>query len=1009
MTSRGPGASSSPYAGDAEAAGNGGSGGKLCEGTLCLEVDSEWAEYYCWIRGGRFQAHKSTAYVPRPGASPPRSSGSTETVLEFSIGQNKCHAKAIELPLGSAAKLSLVAPFLPPSPRFVEVNLLRKQRRITIAFKDERERNYWVSLLNGTPASKLVGGNANAPASSNRAVTEEREVRAISADSIAAEEEEGDADVYCCSSVPFLRLKVDTFVRLIKVVLSFPFVIVIASLNLSPKYVSMIPTWAMRVMNMLIYAVPVVYVNALLAQTNSESLQRLILGVYLAIYLVPVAYVVIQKITVSQSTSKIEEGTFCFRPAREMRWTYSNVFAVGGFVLEWLQHCLYCFPLGIVQKQSAQTVQDSPPYIPYIYYFWISVVSVFVCALILILNAVLKGKKHYNFQRFGLMWLFLFTVGGPGFVTIVTILFMSLWCDYTGDIPVLMQDRTIVCWDPYHTRMAVCGLVSLAIFLIQMTLLPSGTYKETMRNSDLDVMFVPVYLQGHYVLKAIFCGIYVTFYNDDWVRVVLLTFINLLLLALMCWMQPCSVPIINSIRQTFFVCAVISGFQSLIYVANTKLLENADTYPIKALFMTTLATNCLVIVIGMALYHFYTRRSTKFQIARTFLDLEWQVSKGGSVHPRVLEPLISLTLSSERGDEEIAKNYIGQLVWLISYPNMRVQFQSAWGIANLALVDEDARRKIHEAGGTKALFEWFNDMHPVVQLEALAAMANLTLSYSVTAEMVSTHSCVPLFINLVSASKMSKHAQFASIALGNIARSEAHRAVIISSGGVPMLAGLLISSEYATRQYACLALANLALSPSQEIVEAFRSKRLLDKLVKMATRKETETQREVTALLRNLSCHEVLRPLLVARNAMSAVAAAKDTVYPEVIEWAAQMERLLRPYVVADSNVNGSTELPVYFTNPSSPSSPTSKRTVGGIFEKLKPRQAAAATLLDPAAMSMLSTVELLSKMSPLEGCVTWSTWGSKLDSIFSPIFAALPSIQVSLRVFDNQCAVLFS
>lgn len=41
--------------------------------------------------------------------------------------------------------------------------------------------------------------------------------------------------------------------------------------------------------------------------------------------------------------------------------------------------------------------------------------------------------------------------------------------------------------------------------------------------------------------------------------------------------------------------------------------------------------------------------------------------------------------SRNTNDTDIAKSHIEQLVWLISYPNMRVQFQSAWGIANLAL------------------------------------------------------------------------------------------------------------------------------------------------------------------------------------------------------------------------------------------------------------------------------------------------------------------------------------
>jgi hypothetical protein len=61
-------------------------------------------------------------------------------------------------------------------------------------------------------------------------------------------------------------------------------------------------------------------------------------------------------------------------------------------------------------------------------------------------------------------------------------------------------------------------------------------------------------------------------------------------------------------------------------------------------------------------------------------------------------------------------------VWLISYPNMRVQFQSAWGLANLALLDDETRWKIHISGGTKSLFEWYMDMDFVVQLEALAAL-----------------------------------------------------------------------------------------------------------------------------------------------------------------------------------------------------------------------------------------------------------------------------------------------
>ena len=76
------------------------------------------------------------------------------------------------------------------------------------------------------------------------------------------------------------------------------------------------------------------------------------------------------------------------------------------------------------------------------------------------------------------------------------------------------------------------ALICLAVYIIQHTLLPSGTFKETMRDADLDIMFVPVYLQVHFLLKTIFCGIYVIFYQYNIVRVVILTAINVALLAL---------------------------------------------------------------------------------------------------------------------------------------------------------------------------------------------------------------------------------------------------------------------------------------------------------------------------------------------------------------------------------------------------------------------------------------------------------------------------------------------
>jgi hypothetical protein len=201
-----------------------------------------------------------------------------------------------------------------------------------------------------------------------------------------------------------------------------------------------------------------------------------------------------------------------------------------------------------------------------------------------------------------------------------------------------------------------------------MTLLPAATFKETMLDNDLDLMFVPVYLQAHFLLKAIFCGIYVSFYTENIVRCVSLTVINFALLFLNHLMHPCSIDSVNIMRDAFFICAVLSGSQSLSYVAWRK-----TQFDSQGVYVSTWIVNLLLVCFGMYLFYRTTRRTTEYNIARAFLDLEWQVARGASVNPRVLEPLISLTLSPEKDDMKVAAKNIAQLVWLISYPNIRVQ------------------------------------------------------------------------------------------------------------------------------------------------------------------------------------------------------------------------------------------------------------------------------------------------------------------------------------------------
>lgn len=48
--------------------------------------------------------------------------------------------------------------------------------------------------------------------------------------------------------------------------------------------------------------------------------------------------------------------------------------------------------------------------------------------------------------------------------------------------------------------------------------------------------------------------------------------------------------------------------------------------------------------------------------------------------------------------------------------------------------------------------------------------------------------------------------------------------------------------------------------------------------------------------------------------------------------------------------------------------------------------------------------IEALQSMEPLYGSVEWSTWRSKLEAIFDPIFASVP--HVSVRCCSRSCCV---
>ena len=730
--------------------------------------------------------------------------------------------------------------------------------------------------------------------------------------------------------------------------------IIVSAIRPTGRLAWMRSNFYIRLNNMMIYIFPFFLTAFVLDKYRNPTVQIVTVAAYMFLYLMPVAFVVFSKIDIVRASTNIEDGTFCFKPARTVRFTEANFYQVVGFFFEWTQHVFYVLPVGVVTGKTQARIQDFPPYLPFPVYFWGCVASVFICCFILILNATLRGKAHHKFQRAGWIWYILFNIGQPMFMTIVTILYMGIWCDYSVDPPILVQDPDMQCFGVEHTYMVRASLMTLALYVVQHTLLPSGTFKETMGDDSLEIMFVPVYMSANLLLKAIFCGIYVFYYQNNVFRIWSLTIINLISLWVNNSMNPCSIAWVNLVRNTIFLHAALSGIQSVNYVL-WPISESTGN-----VLVSTLASNIVFTSVAMWGLHYANTRGTEHAIATAFLDLEWQVAHGGNVNPRVLEPLISLTLSDKKEDWEIVKTYIDKLVWLLSHKSTRVQFQSAWALANMALLEEDIRLKVHRAGGTRTLLEWYNEMDFSVQLESLAALANLSLSVEVCEAMVTKHKCIPFFLQIIVSNKVL-HSRFALVSLGNISRIEKYRAQIIVAGGMHVLLGCIMTRDHLKLKFSAFALANLLLSEGKEIDEALRLRGVLERIIKIAGRDEADTQQEVFALIRNLSCHPSIVERMLTKGIMKTVDVAKKSVYDNVADWATDTEENIQKHISRRKGQD--TELSY----------------------RAESSQSLAHTLEEARSK--------LDSMVPLEGRVEWSTWGSKLDSVFAPVFSHMPSI----------------
>jgi len=161
----------------------------------------------------------------------------------------------------------------------------------------------------------------------------------------------------------------------------------------------------------------------------------------------------------------------------------------------------------------------------------------------------------------------------------------------------------------------------------------------------------------------------------------------------------------------------------------------------------------------------------------------------------------------------VLKGFIPKLSYLICFPdNARVQYLACWALSNIASLDEDARQQIIAAKAIKFIHESYDNFDRSIELQSLAVIANLAISYRYSQDFV-TYNFIPFLLELV-ISRKYQHSIYATIAIGNLARDESIRKIIVKSGGIQALANCILSNDFDKKKYGCLALGNNTSHPS---------------------------------------------------------------------------------------------------------------------------------------------------------------------------------------------------
>jgi hypothetical protein len=282
---------------------------KQCEGPLLVSIEAEWVNLFCWVRDGRFQAFDRQKTVSTVNTT-------RVAVLDIVLSPDTVHTAAWLPDIDTLDHITRKADInFPKEPFYFEItyegiqylcvtghekdskrwlsafgtvlmDLLEKKGRYgrkmeefradftrinssifnkNVVYEPQEISPEEQARLDELKRLKDLSTDYNEEVHSNK--TSLKRIKTAQKDlkkkehqaRLEADDDDDYDEVYCCKEPSRFNIKLDTVIRLLKVLSAYPFVIVISTLNVVNTHPIFRSNAFLRCMNFLIYFMPFVF------------------------------------------------------------------------------------------------------------------------------------------------------------------------------------------------------------------------------------------------------------------------------------------------------------------------------------------------------------------------------------------------------------------------------------------------------------------------------------------------------------------------------------------------------------------------------------------------------------------------------------------------------------------------------------------------------------------------------------------------------------------------------